>query len=472
MSKAARNTVLWTLLVTVVLFVFSLFGRRIHVDEAVLAEPTYWLATNGFLRSEGLRGWQLAEEHFFFTHKLYLYAGSLFVKLFGWGVYSIKATSLFYFMSLLVAWKFVFKRLQAPAELFLVFGLLLLTNAHIYELAFVYRPEIAVALFATVTYLFLNEFLKQGRGIFIALAGMTAALAIGHHLNGVVVPGAACVLLLFRRKFVPMLAFGCIAALGFLFHLLEVKNMADITMMVNQFKNMQDIGTGHFSFWHYPLNILNEQQRFLHSPKEIAFSLFSFTVIYFGRKQIWAKYKDLAVYAIAGSLWLALIAHGKDTKYLTLFLPFIVFLTTVSLPAAFTAHRKVVAVLAVLFLVGQWQSNLDFTFNKESRPQRYSELVADLPEGSHLLGPVYFVFDAVPKYRYQTFISYQFQASHKHFEMTAEGLNAALDQHDINAVIFDKEFGERFQVNENSFPKFSLVKHIQGSDPLWYFVRK
>ncbi|WP_413587454.1 ArnT family glycosyltransferase [Bdellovibrio sp. HCB274] len=451
---------------------FSLIGRRIHIDEAVLAEPTYWLAKNGFLRSEGLRGWQGAEEHFFFTHKLYLYVGSLFVKLFGWSVYSIKATSLFYFLALVTAWSFVFKRLQASKEHFVVFCLLLLTNAHIYELSFVYRPEIAVAFYATLTFLCIHRFLHQNQKVFVLLAGVTAALAIGHHLNGVVVPGAACILLLWHRRIVPMLAFGCIATLGFLFHLMEVKNIADINMLIGQFKNMQDIGTGHFSFWHYPLNILNEQQRFLHSPKEIAFTLLSLTAIFFGRKLIWQKHKDLAIYTIAGILCLAIIAHGKDTKYLVLFMPFIVFMATESLPLAFKAHRNVLTALVVLFVVVQWTYNAELTFNKEHRPQEYSALIGDLPEGMHLLGPVYFVFDAVPKYRYQTFISYQFQASHKHFEMTAEGLNAALDQHDINAVIFDKEFGERFQVSESSFPKFELRKHEQGANPLWFFVRK
>ena len=58
---------------TLLLYMFSLFQRPIHVDTAILGEPVYWLGKDGILRSELQRGWYHAEEHFFFTHKLFLY---------------------------------------------------------------------------------------------------------------------------------------------------------------------------------------------------------------------------------------------------------------------------------------------------------------------------------------------------------------------------------------------------------------
>ena len=78
-------------------FIYSLFIRNVDIDDAWLGEHAYWLAKEGHARSELMRGWFLQEVRLLIHHKLMTLLGMVFIKFFGFSVYTLKSVSLLYF---------------------------------------------------------------------------------------------------------------------------------------------------------------------------------------------------------------------------------------------------------------------------------------------------------------------------------------------------------------------------------------
>lgn len=439
---------------TVLLFIYSLFGRLIHVDDGILAEPAYWLTQTGHLRSEALRGWQFAEDKFLFSHKLFLYIGALFIQIFGWSIYSVKAVSLCYLIGLAYIWKKIFHYHNISATYYLAFILLILTYGQIYELSFVFRPEVGIAFYASCLYLFLQIYLDRSNWTHLLIAGGISALAIGHHLNSVVIVGGACLLLLLHKKPIPFFIYGFISSFGLLFFLLGVNSTDDFNLMIQQFKFQQDISSEHFSSLRYIFNIINEHKRYLHSPQEITFTLFIIASFIANKSHLLNKYRNLILFTLISALFLAIIAHGKTSKYLTILVPLYAFIIVISLPKIFAMRPKVASLLIGLFLIGQWSYNYRFTFQKDQYTPSLHAFDANIEKGKNILGPIYGVFWAIPNYRYQAFMPYQWRSAHNQFSFNPESLNSALEEYDIDYIIFNNEFWERFKMQENSLPSF------------------
>lgn len=471
MSKTLKNITLVGLFAAFALFLFSVIARRMHVDDVILSEPTYWLSQLGYLRSPGMLGWQHAEDKFLFTHKLYVYSGALFINLFGWSSAAVKSLSFAYLLVLLSVAYGLMNYLKIEKIWFAFFAFLTITNSHIFELSFVYRPEIAVASCMLGCYFLLQLYLDRNSIAYLFFAGVVAALGIGNHLNGVIIPGAGCLLLIYHRRFSAMLTFGTIAAFGFLFQLLGITSAQDFQMMRDQFSHMQDIQGEHFNAFHYLLNIPNEQQRYLHSPREMAFTLLFLPVLLIARKSLWKRYSSLVVYTGAGALTLAVIAHGKDTKYLAILIPLILLMTTISFPEVLQKYKKVALTLLALYVATEFYFNVALAFDKEHRSEQYQTLVGDLPEGSKILTPVYATYWATPRYQMQWFFPYKVRAAHKDFEMTMTALSQELDRFGIDYVIFEKEEYDIYQPTSENMPKFEL-KNTDVQNNLWFFQRK
>jgi hypothetical protein len=452
---------------TIALFFYSMYKRRIHVDLAILADPTYWLAHEGVLRSELQRGWQHAEEHFFFTHKLFLYIGAMWSRLWGWSSVTLNSLSLVYLTLLVCAWAAITRLLHLEWKWFFLFFLLLLTNHHIFELSFVYRPEIAVAAFSSWCFYFLNRYLSDKKTIFLLFAAIVAGFGVGHHLNGVVIVISGFFLLLFYRQFAGAILFGAVGSLGLGYYLIDIRSLQDFQLMVSQFRNMQDIQPVHSSWIHYALNIPYEQKRFFHSPVEIVFSALVIPLFALNWRYLWMNYQRFVIYAGCGILALALISHDKDTKYLTLHIPILTFLVVILIrklyydhsPSAKPIRNFMLPFFVVSFFLGEWRSNLPLTLIKDPRTESYTELTRELPAGTHVLGPVYSVFWAIPHgIRLQAFVVYQVLASHGAFVIDTTHLAQALDDFQIDAILVDADATTRFHIEENSFPKFHLTK--------------
>lgn len=388
------------------LFVYSCFGRDIHVDDAWLGAQSMWLAKDGVIKSEALRGWEGADIQIFFTHKIFIVLGALFVKLFGYSAYVLKSVSAFYLIALLISWKFIIQKFSLTRRYALLFSLLLLVNAIVFEYGFIFRPEVALAFYALWVYYFVYRYEQSQKYLYLVWAGLCGAIAIGHHLNGIMIAGAGCLVLLLSKRIKGFLLFGVICSLGFLAFLVDLRSVADFHQMLAQFSNTQDM-RGERGVAHYLFSLLDEQRRYFHSPIEISLSLLALSTIVPFYKSLYARYKSLIQFLFGMMFWLALLSHGKTSKYLILFLPFILFLVTVALLEVKGRLRNFALVVLLLYGAINLSFDVILALKKDHRFSVYDQLAGDLPAGTKILAPMDAVFWAWERYNFQAIEVYE-----------------------------------------------------------------
>ncbi|WII71848.1 hypothetical protein QJS83_15395 [Bdellovibrio sp. 22V] len=439
------------------LFIYSCFQRDINVDDAWLADPTFWHAEEGIIRSEALRGWEKAEVQLFATHKLWVLSGSLITKVFGYGVYPLKSLSCLYLIALLLTWVYFLNYWRVGSNTKWLFATLFLSNSFFFEYGFIYRPDIALAFYTSWIFFFLNTYLQNNNKMLIVVSGLIGAIALGHHLNGVVIIGAGVFLLASRKKTWALLAFGSLASLGFAIHLSDVRSIADLHQFGTQLFNTQDM-RGDQSALRYIWNLLDEQRRYLHSPREASVTLLLLGTLFIARKDIWLRYRDMVVFIGSLALLLALIAHGKTSKYLILMMPF--FLFWISFYAAKTFKSKKVAwiTLLTLYFAFQMTRNIEISRSKDTRTQTLQSLTKEIPNGSTLLGPMEGVFFAWDKYRYQAFEVYEIFELRKVITYDKPTLLKMLNEFGTDAFILTPRMRKNFGATEEPYGPYKFIR--------------
>lgn len=447
----------------VAVFVYSCFHRGINVDDAWLGEPAMWLAKEGVIRSQALQGWEGAEKHLFFTHKLLVLIGAAFVKILGYGVYQLKAVSVGYLAALLVSWRFFFKRYNTPSFYWWLFACALLINSLIFEYSFIFRPEIALAFYASWAYFFLDYYERKPYSAI--LAGIAVALAIGHHLNGVIIGGAGALLLLSEKKYKDFLLFSFFAGLGFLFYLIDVRSIADFHQMVAQFSNTQDmrenVTVGSFLF-----RILDEQRRYLHSPREISMTLFYLVMIGGCLRTLISKDRRLVLFTSAMAVLIAVIAHGKTSKYLIIFSPFLIYLSVLGIREQWERRKPVLIAILSLYVIVQLIYDVQISVDKEKTNSRYSRLAAGLPVGSKILAPMNAVFWAWDKYDLQAVEVYEIYYLRGVLNTEWNNLLPKIEGYGRTAMILPEYMRDIFKVREQAFGPY---KYMRQEERLYFY---
>lgn len=453
------------------LFLYSCIGRSLNVDDAWLGDPAFWFAKEGVLRSEALRGWEKAEVQLFFTHKLWVLTGGYFVRFFGYGVTQLKMISLLYWSALLMSWYFIMARLNLNKKVFWIFLILFLSNSFLFEYGFVFRPDVAMAFYCSWVFYLNDCYLKTNRYNYLVGAGLCAAVALGHHLNGVIVIGAGGLLLLLNRRIPSALVFGILASLGFAIHLSDVRSQADLNQFLGQLFHGQDL-RGDRSFFRYLFNILDEQRRYLHSLKEASLTLLLISALYVGWKSLVRDYKNMLTFTFALMALLAIIAHGKTSKYLLLMIPFFLFFISVIVAENFSQNKKKFAALLGLYFICQIPTNWHFTFNKSSITPLLEELTADLPHHHNVLGPMTGVFWAWDKHRYQALEVYEIFELRKVITWDRDVLLKMLAENQIDTIIFNETMKNNFGAGEATYGPYHLTKTVlEGDRKLYLYVK-
>ncbi len=100
--KALIHRLLLTAIFSIIcLFIFSLDHRWVHLDEAWFADQAYQLLHDGYIRSEIFQGLLHYDVRVLDAHKLHIPHGALFIKLFGFSPYVVKAIPIPYVLLLL-----------------------------------------------------------------------------------------------------------------------------------------------------------------------------------------------------------------------------------------------------------------------------------------------------------------------------------------------------------------------------------
>lgn len=325
MKRGLKQTILAAaVIVSVLIYLFSLWQREPHVDDAWIGEIVYWNATEGHPRSELMRGVTAQESRIIVHHKLLTLGGTALTLLFGFKLYTLKTLSLLFYLVFLLTFVLYVRKKGLPLWVPL---LLIITNALIFEFSFVFRPEMMLMAFVFLAWIFLEKVIdNESPNRHAFLSGLFFGLAVATHLNGVFAAMAAGILLLiwFRKS---LLAFVPGLLLTTCIYFYDFSPEYGAGFWWYQIAQSPFITVSSRTPWGFVMiNILEEQMRFFNSPKEISLtllSLFSFYLLW--KNKIQLNQKKL-FFVLTMILLMGVFSAHKTSKYLLLYFPFFMLL--------------------------------------------------------------------------------------------------------------------------------------------------
>lgn len=310
------------LVLSAITYILTLIFVDINEDEALLAEHSYRLVTEGEVRSEFFFGMGSGLEFIQLQyHKLFVIVGSLFSSLFGNSLIVFRAvTVLFSSLFVLLFGKYLIKK-ENKEFLILTLGLLFIQSTF-NTFTIVFRPEVMVMFFGFCSWIFLEKSLGEV-GKYALLSGLFAGLALLTHLNGIIFVASGFLLLVLRREFKLSFGFLTTAIIISLFYFWDINNSELFSLWLEQFRNDPTMIEKNMNIFVSSFtNLINEHKRFFHSGEEITLTILLIASIAFAWKYLKNEKQNLLIYLGLLVVFLGMIAHGKTVKYQILYMPY------------------------------------------------------------------------------------------------------------------------------------------------------
>ncbi len=339
-------------IVILIVFLISLFIRRINSDEGIIGEWAYWLAKNGEARSMlyysyfGEKANTLPIYHKFYT---ILLAGM--IKVFGFHLFYLRTISLLAFAGLILLVNHYLK--AKKIELFSWYILMgfYLSQSLMFNYAFLARPELLMAFFSLATFLSLRQFSITKNWKWALLGGAISGLSFYSHLNGIAIIAAAGLFLLFHFHWKALFSFGLSAfALASLF---VVDIPGTYLGLLNELSQAPDVKESSFSIGRIVMKVVTEHERFFHNAGLAVFSSATLLSLGFTWKQQQKHNSDLLIFTALLILCLSLLTHGKTAKYLLFYMPFMGLIILQAIHYLFLSQSiKKLLVLSLFLIAG------------------------------------------------------------------------------------------------------------------------
>ncbi len=412
-----RKWLLTVLFLLVLTYLASIPGRSPDIDDAWIGEHAYWLNEAGYVKSELMRGITDQEDYLIISHKLLVLHGAAFIELFGFSLYSLKSVSLIYFIIFLFIFYYYAVRIRKILSFneWLFSMILFFSFPWIFKYSFLFRPEIMIMTFAFTSFIFLENYLKKGRGsaVYLIPAGLVSGLAVATHLNGVVVTGAGFLLLLLNRKWTGSIIFGIFSVVTISIYFFDFNADYSFSWWYYQFSSNPALDSinGIPAYLQPLVNLLKEHQRFFHNPKIIIFSALLIVTLFVGGKRIWKDYPRLSLFTLLLFILTAMTAVHKSRQYMLVYFPFLVIMISKvfswmhqrDISKFKVGSQKTISILLyaliIIFIGGSAYYNFQLTLNKfnpvanEQITNKY--LGQENLEGTNIIAPMTFIFNEI-----------------------------------------------------------------------------
>ncbi|WP_190277306.1 ArnT family glycosyltransferase [Taibaiella lutea] len=315
----------WLLIIALLLFAAYQFDNTPRTDDEYLGEQVYWLMHIGKVKSDfgfSNLGYDVYQSIF---HKLFVYIGYVFSKIFGLNLYTLHAVSLCFFAAFLFVFYKWIKYRYASIHNFRFYGvlILLLFNQDLLYAAADFRPEVMLMCLGFVSYTMLMMYFDKGKMLYLILAGIAAGLCMFAHLNGVIFIIAGLGFLLLKKEFKSFFLFGIMACIAFLPYFTDILIHADLKYFWHQFAHDPIVSEPH-SNWYKPfLKLIEEQSRFLYNEKQVILTAMLMIALIGSYKKLKEHNRALLLYTLLLVVSMALLNPSKTTKYMVVYIPFI-----------------------------------------------------------------------------------------------------------------------------------------------------
>lgn len=447
----------WLLaLIGLALLLASTYHRAIHTDDAWIGEFVYWANRDGYVHSELFRGLLHSEIYQEVYHKLFVWQSVLAVKWFGWSVYVLKSISLLYLFGVLgLSWYYLrYLPVVARQQAVSLYFALLLTSSLVVEYSFLFRPELMLMFLGLCSWLALRRALLDGAVGAAAAAGVLAGLAALTHLNGLIFIMAGGLLLLWRRRWVGAVMFGLVAAVVCAGYGIDMLRHHSWQLFMQQMFMHPAIDNGSHGIGGRILYLLNEHQRFFHSPKEIVLTLLLLLAAYilYRQRPHTLELSNLLIYTVLLVISLDLIVQGKTSKYLLLYMPYVLLLIVVAfdqltqLPNP-RLHLLARGLLGLYVVVNLVYIVMLFPGNTAQQAEN-QELAQKLQPywGKRIIAPLNFIFPSINHFQIQGATYYFMKADESRSHGQTFDLFATAASERIPLIILDQEAFRELQL--------------------------
>lgn len=484
------------LILFVVLFIYGLWQRSPDIDDAWLGEHAYYLAKDGYVHSELMRGVNLQEERFVVHHKFFTLHGALFIKIFGFSLNTLKSVSLFYFLIFLILFYYytVRKKKNFTTDQFL-FALIIVFSFHwTYKYSFLYRPEIMMMTYGFTGYIFLEDYLEKPIHQFwkLCFSGLLFGLTMATHLNGLILLMAAGLMLLWEKKFVATAVFGLFALLASLVYFYDYTSLSFFELWRHQFfdsPSLDSLSSGPV-YLKPVINLLREHIRYFHSPQIMSFSFLMIVTIFVGFKYLHQNYTRLLRFTLLLVFIMGIVAMHKSQQYILLIFPYYIILITLTInelfqgkltlwPVNTSKRRKLFQYFLIflfgLFILGSSFYNIGLAINKFS-PESNKSLAEKYTVGDvskmNIVAPMDFIFNELKHFnRIQGDLCY-IELQKLDSSIKGAGFLEKATYFDINLIMVSKQYQDRLGLSEfrtgDSLNQFMV---IDKNDQLLVFKR-
>lgn len=455
MLKNNSILVLISIGLLIMVYILGMPSRKPHIDDAWLAEHSYWFLHDGVAKSKLMSGIADGDQRLILHHKLFTIQGAGIISLFGFSLQALKSVSLLYL--LLTALLFYFSRQNStlfhkkntwkPA-LFILF-----LSPLIYQYSFVYRPETMLMFIGFFSFLSLSNALQGNQPkLFSWIGGLLAGLALATHLNGSIFIGAGFILLLSRWKPIPamLFAFGAITTtLGYFY---DFRSFSDFNIWYTQLTFIPSTikSDGGF-FMHFILNVVDEHLRYFHSPKEISLIFLLIVALVTNWKLIQKNHSVLFHYMLLLTLIMGIISLNKTSKYLILLLPYYSLLIANALDENFwkkpsfakpwlTTSLLIYLTVSMVYNFSISTKKYDADLNRNISKMACGKNSINL----NAMAPMEFIFNEITHYQKITSLMSINERLKIDPELKAEKLLKTLAEEDVDILYLNRHYQEKF----------------------------
>lgn len=412
-NKWERIAIIILLLLISTIYLIRLPHHRPIGDEGVIASWAYWHNETGEVRSDLHIGiTETSGGKTYIYHKLFTLASSGIIHIFGVNIHLLRSISLLAFIILITFIYHYCKNKFHDKRIFLITVTLLMFQVSIFDLAWIARTDMVLIALGFGSFYYLEKALTSNKLYPYIVAGSLAGLSVFAHLNGLIIIFAGGILLLTKKKVMPILAFGFSSFLFTLLFFFDINSWEEIGNLFFSVKNSPDLQSANYQWTGFFSRILNEHLRFLHSESETTLTTLFLTALIFNFKNLRTKHRNLLIYMLSLMVGLGAISRSSSfVYYAAIYYPHMIFIIAVSFKDIYhsAAWKKYILLFFTISFIffSLWginnisKKNVDITaINKK--------IGTELNYGSKVITNAQFVFNEINNFKIQGFLSYRF----------------------------------------------------------------
>ena len=474
-DKLSPKRIISTIAVIIVaiqigLFVISVPGYKVGIDEAWFGEQAYYMSLDGYVHSELFDGFGEYGQQLFVYHKLFVWLGSLLVTAFGFSLTVLRSISIISVLGLLGLIGFYNKRyLKGNFVTTALASLILLSCPLFFSRINNFRPELLLSLFGLACFLLLVLSLDQRNRWWLIGAGLAGGACVLVHLNGLIYVGAGVILLLSHKRPVDTLLFGLIVSLVASVYFADAHGQVGVVLQ--QFAQEPSHPSANLSWYQPVVNLLQEHKRLFRSPEIIGLVVLFILALIRGSSTGLKHRRDLVLFTLCLVLILGLSGHNKTTKYAILLSPFFTLVITSVLWELISDLRHLkrfdywlLGWLAVYVAIGLIMNTRTVMAEKEYIDKRTLAVAEYLPPEARIMAPMKFIFNQIDNFDIRGYEGTSMILNRNEENFTPSSIYRHALEYEISHLVLDLEycFDKTHEFGQMPYEQFEVIDTTEG----------